>query len=82
VNGTHLADVYVGDPVKPGDRVRLEAYGISPTYYNYLNQIINNVYRQQGLFSPPLAPYTGNVSNEGLGFFRASQMIAKDTIVP
>lgn len=82
INGNHITDVFVGEEVFSGDTIRLEAYGITKEYFGFLNQIISNVYQQQGLFSPPLAPYKGNISNDALGFFRTSGMIAKDTIVP
>lgn len=82
INGNHIEDVFIGDEVKPGDKIRIETYGIPTDYFSYLNQIVSNQFRQQGLFSPPLAPYKGNISGDGLGFFRASEMISKDTIVP
>lgn len=82
INGIEVKDVIIGDSVRKGDHIRLEVYGIPKEYYAYLSQIIDNVYRQQGLFSPPLAPFKGNVNNGGLGFFRVSSLIVKDTIAP
>lgn len=82
INGVAVKDVIIGDSVVKGDRVKIEVYGITGDYYSFLSQVVDNVYRQQGLFSPPLAPFKGNISNGALGFFRISSLLVKDTIVP
>ncbi len=81
IDGNQAKDVYVGRPVKKGDKVRIEIHSLSTNAFNYYFQIINNAVRQQSLFAPPPAPYKGNISGNALGFFKASAVSAKEAIV-
>ncbi len=81
IDGNQAKDVYVGRPVKKGDKVRIEIHSLSTNAYNYYFQIINNAVRQQSLFAPPPAPYKGNISGNALGFFKASAVSVKEAVV-
>jgi len=81
IDGNQARDVYIGRPVKMGDKVRVEVHSLSTQAYNYYYQIINNAVRQQSLFAPPPAPYKGNISGNALGFFKASAVSAKEGVV-
>ncbi len=81
IDGNQAKDVYIGRPVKMGDKVRVEVHSLSTQAYNYYFQIINNAVRQQSLFAPPPAPYKGNISGNALGFFKASAVSAKEGVV-
>ncbi|MDZ4757031.1 MAG: DUF4249 domain-containing protein [Bacteroidota bacterium] len=81
IDGNQAKDVYIGRPVKKGDKVRVEVHSLSANAYNYYFQMINNAVRQQSLFAPPPAPYKGNISGNALGFFKASAVVAKEAVV-
>lgn len=81
IDGKQAKDVYVGRPVKKGDKVRVEIHSLSTQAYNYYSQIISNAVRQQSLFAPPPAPYKGNISGNALGFFKACAVSTKEAVV-
>lgn len=81
IDGQQPKDVYIGRPVKKGDKVRVEVHSISKAAYDYYFQMVNNALRQQSLFAPPPAPYKGNISGDALGFFKASAVSSKEGVV-
>jgi hypothetical protein len=73
----------VASPVyyAPGDKARVEMYSISReayVFYSDLQSLLNN---DGGLFGQPPSNSRNNLSNGALGFFQASAIEVKETVV-
>jgi len=75
INNTHLWET-----LYPGDVIMVELSAITQEYYNFITQV-----KQIGItipfFSGPPANVTGNVSNQGVGFFAAYSSSYARTVV-
>ncbi len=68
--------------VKSGDIIKLELFSIEKSYSDYLFSILLQTDFKGGLFDGPAANVKGNISNGALGFFVASDVTTKETIIP
>jgi hypothetical protein len=71
-----------GFPFAKGDKVRLEMYRLNQSSYDYLRELVNLLFNDGGLFSPPPQNPPSNIkSKDGtspvLGYFVASPIIGK-----
>jgi hypothetical protein len=69
-----------GFPFKSGDQVRLELFRLNQSAYDYLSQLVNLLFNDGGLFSPPPQnPQTNivevNGSGDVLGYFKVSPLL-------
>jgi hypothetical protein len=69
-----------GFPFKRGDQVRLELFRLNQSAYDYLSQLVNLLFNDGGLFSPPPQnPQTNIVEINGngdvLGYFMVSPLL-------
>ncbi len=75
INNSHLWET-----LYPGDSIMVELSAITQEYYNFISQV-----KQVGFsipfFSGPPANVTGNVSNNGVGFFAAYSSSYARTVV-
>jgi len=69
------------------DRVRLELYRLNKDAYDYLSQLVNLLFNDGGLFSPPpqnpetnLKVVTGDT--EVLGYFVVSPVLTRTVVIP
>ena len=58
-----------GDTLLSGDKITLEVAGITEDYYDFINQVQDEINDKIPLFSGPSANIEGNISNGALGFF-------------
>jgi len=58
-----------GDTILSGDKITLEVAGITEDYYDFINQVQDEINDKIPLFSGPSANIEGNISNGALGFF-------------
>lgn len=63
-----------------GDTVIVEAYSIGIDASNYLQDVINEVFRE-GIFDPPPVNVRSNISNGALGYFIASGIQREEIVV-
>jgi hypothetical protein len=84
VNGNYINDLAIHqidefDPILSADTLRftVELHSISREYYDFLTAIIIETEFNGGLFAGPPANIPSNISNNGLGFFRASAVYSK-----
>lgn len=78
--GTSILDKgfeLAGFPFKANDRVRLELYRLNTDAFNYLNQLVDLLFNDGGLFSPPPQNPKTNIKlksgqGEVLGYFMVS----------
>ena len=70
-----------GFPFREGDRVRLELFRLNKDAYDYLSQLVNVLFNDGGLFSPPppnpvsnIFPWNGE--GEVLGYFVVSPYLS------
>lgn len=82
IDGQHPTDVGIGRPVRPGDKVRVEAYSISQECYQFMYRLLANTAQQQNFSAPPPPSVIGNISNGALGFFRLSSKHSLERVVP
>ena len=61
---------------KVGDQAKVEMYSISQEAFVYLNDLSILLTSDGGMFSPPPANPRTNLSNNALGFFRASAKVS------
>ena len=87
-DGNSFFSVTFDKNIVPGDIVNITHYGISRSYYEYL-QVLLNVSNSQGggTFQSPPATVRGNIINNTnqenfpLGFFRLSEIDKRDYVV-
>lgn len=74
INGFFIHQIDEFDPILDTDSLKftVELHSISKEYYDFLLAIILETEFSGGLFSGPPANIPSNISNGGLGFFRAS----------
>lgn len=64
----------------PGDNIMVELSAITQDYFNFISQV-----KEAGIsipfFTGPPANITGNVSNQGVGFFAAYSSSYAKTVV-
>lgn len=68
------------------DRVRLELFRLNQSAYDYLSQLVNLLFNDGGLFSPPPQNPTSNirvVEGEGdvLGYFMVSPVLSRNLVI-
>jgi hypothetical protein len=75
INNSHLWET-----LYPGDNIMVELSAITQEYFNFISQV-----KEAGIsipfFTGPPANITGNVSNQGIGFFSAYSSSYASTIV-
>ncbi len=80
VNGNYINfQLEMNDPQVLGDTVVIEMAAISPVYYTFVNQLLNQE-SFGNLFDTPPANVNGNFTNGAFGFFHADGVVA-DTII-
>ena len=79
-SGNEFFSISQNDNLKPGDKVEINHYGISKTYYNYMNIIVSIAGNSGGSpFQSPPATVRGNIINSThpenfpLGYFSLSE---------
>lgn len=84
VNGNYIPGmtIFVAES-NPGDTVTLVTQSISKEYFDFLTAFITEVRSGGGggIFSGPPANIIGNISNGGLGFFRATDVALNYKII-
>ncbi|MCH7396962.1 DUF4249 domain-containing protein [Belliella sp. DSM 107340] len=70
-----------GFPFNEGDRVRLELYRLNDDAYQYMSQLVNLLFNDGGLFSPPPQNPVSNIkpadgSGQVLGYFMVSPFVS------
>lgn len=68
------------------DRVRLELYRLNRDAFDYLNQLVNLLFNDGGLFSPPPQNPTSNIKvvkgdSEVLGYFVVSPVLSRSVVI-
>jgi hypothetical protein len=78
----------LGYAFQKNDRVRMELYRLNKDAFVYLNQLVNLLFNDGGLFSPPPQNPTSNIrvvsgKGEVLGYFVVSPVLTRTvTIAP
>lgn len=82
VDGIKFTEITLSDDEEfyLGDTVIVEAYSIGIDASNYLQDVINEVFRG-GIFDPPPVNVRSNISNGALGYFIASGIQREEVIV-
>ena len=79
INGNQFFDLFISEDLESGQTLGISVYGISQTYYNYMN-ILLSISGGGGPFSTPTATLRGNIVNQtnfdnyALGYFNVSEM--------
>lgn len=84
VNGNYIPGLTMfAIDAKPGDTVMVATQSISKEFYVFINALIVEVRSGGGggMFSGPPANIIGNISNGGLGFFRATDVTFMKTVL-
>lgn len=83
-NGNQFFSLSQSEDYKPGDVIRITHYGISQSYYNYMNIVVSLAGQTGGgPFQSPPATIRGNIINETdsadfpFGYFSLSEMDTK-----
>jgi hypothetical protein len=68
------------------DRVRLELYRLNRDAFDYLNQLVNLLFNDGGLFSPPPQNPSSNIKvvkgdSEVLGYFVVSPVLSRSLVI-
>lgn len=77
--GNNIPTIYSNKDLAAGSIVKIENFGISQTYYNFMNLIIGNV-EASGPFQTPPTRVRGNIINQtnadnyAFGYFRLSEV--------
>jgi len=84
-NGTtlegYIIEGYGYESMQVGDSITLEQHAISEAYFEMLLATNDQTNNHGNLFSPPPANIPTNVSNGALGFFSASGVSSKSTVI-
>lgn len=69
-----------------GDRVRLELFRMNESSYEYLSQLVNLLFNDGGLFSPPPQNPDSNIqvvkgNSDVLGYFNVTQTINRTVLI-
>ncbi len=82
-----LSDLEFPFAFQPEDTVRLEMYGLERTMFDYYNELLNILFNDGGLFSPPPVNPVSNIrnvtdpNNPPLGYFQVSSMVWEEVII-
>ncbi|MBW3519319.1 DUF4249 domain-containing protein [Flavobacterium sp. NKUCC04_CG] len=85
--GKKMETSYFSDEIKIGDELNIRLYGISKSYYNYMNTLLGIIEGGGGPFEVPTGQVRGNVQNitdqknYPLGYFRLTQYDTKKHII-
>ncbi|TDQ19260.1 uncharacterized protein DUF4249 [Algoriphagus boseongensis] len=76
----------LGYAFEENDRVRLELFRLNRDAYDYLNQLVNLLFSDGGLFSPPPQNPETNIrvvqgDSEVLGYFMVSPVLARTVVI-
>ena len=76
----------LGSAFEENDRVRLELFRLNRDAYNYLNELVNLLFNDGGLFSPPPQNPTTNIKvvqgkPEVLGYFMVSPVLVRTVVI-
>ncbi len=77
--GNKMETSYFNDELEIGDTLHIRLYGISKSYYNYMNTLLGIIEGGGGPFEVPTGQVRGNIQNlthekqYPLGFFRITQ---------
>jgi hypothetical protein len=76
-----------GFPFKSKDKIRLELFRLNQGAFDYLNQLVNLLFNDGGLFSPPPQNPQSNIklrNGEGLvlGYFMTSPVLSETILIP
>lgn len=77
--GNKMRTSYFNEDMKIGDQLNIRLYGISKSYYNYMNTLLGIIEGGGGPFEVPTGQVRGNVQNTTneknypLGYFRITQ---------
>jgi Domain of unknown function (DUF4249) len=87
-NGNPFFSLAFKDKLTPGDKIEIVHYGISKSYYNYMNVLLSVAGSQGGgPFQSPPATVKGNIVNKTnfdnypLGYFRLSESSAVTHVI-
>lgn len=72
--GERIRDLPLPVFFRNGDKATVEMYSITRQAFIYLNDLINNMHNDSGMFSPPPANPRNNLTNGALGYFMASDV--------
>ncbi|MEB2777187.1 DUF4249 family protein [Algoriphagus sp. D3-2-R+10] len=69
-----------------GDKVRLELFRLNESAFNYLSQLVNLLYNDGGLFSPPPQNPDSNISvingtSDVLGYFSVTPVLKRTVVI-
>lgn len=67
--------------VLPGDSINIEQYNLSPLYYEYLQDLQNQLNRSGSPFDPPPANLNNNISNGALGYFSVASRFESSIVI-
>lgn len=88
VNGNYTSTVRIFDDLEKNDQLRIELYGISSQYYDYMSKIFSMISEgNKGPFEVPPSQVRGNVINQSVtsnfayGYFRLSEVSSIEYIV-
>jgi hypothetical protein len=75
-----------GFKFKEKDKVRIELYRLNQDAYDYLNQLVNLLFNDGGLFSPPPENPRTNIrvlegNGEVLGYFMVSPVLTETVVI-
>lgn len=75
-----------GIAFEQNDKVKLELYRLNQAPYDYLNQLVNLLFNDGGLFSPPPQNPTSNIFVENGngrvgGYFQTSPVLSKTVVI-
>lgn len=85
--GNQMNTAYFSSDIKVGEELYIRLYGISKSYYNYMNTLLGVVSGGGGPFEVPVGQVRGNVQNitdqknYPLGYFRITQYDTTSHIV-
>ena len=76
----------LGYPFQENDRVRLELFRLNRDAFDYLNQLVNLLFNDGGLFSPPPQNPETNIEviqgdPEVLGYFMVSPVLVRTVVI-
>ena len=76
----------LGYPFQENDRVRLELFRLNQDAFDYLNQLVNLLFNDGGLFSPPPQNPETNIQvvrgdPEVLGYFLVSPVLVRSVVI-
>lgn len=86
-NGNQISTSYSDEDLEVGDRVNIQMLGISESYYNFLNILLDQVGSSGGPFATQPATVRGNIENASnpdeliFGYFSLSEMNEREFII-